>query len=266
MTKIIIGTAGWDYKDWIGPFYSKKLERSQYLEYFSKFFDLVEINSTFYNIPTKDTVNNWNNRVLNDFRFTVKVWKKITHNLNDPNLDSLIMSFFTKMIPLKEKITGFLLQFPPWFIYSEEHLRKLNFLIKMIPVEFKYIIELRDNSWFEPDIISTFIDGKKCVLGTTYMPGLTPYYFPNQEYYYIRLIGDRKLSVFNQIQRKQTDSLKNLYENIQKMKKSTKIREIWIIVNNHFAGFAPESVNSLKKDWGIFHSRFNKQKKLTEFF
>ncbi|KKM45474.1 hypothetical protein LCGC14_1560780 [marine sediment metagenome] len=265
MTKIIIGTAGWDYKDWVGPFYPKKLGRTQYLEYFSNFFDLVEINSTFYNIPTEGMVNNWNNRVLNDFRFTVKVWKKITHNLNDPNLDSLIMSFFTKMAPLKEKIIGFLLQFPPWFIYSEKHLKQLNFLIKMIPIEFKYIIELRDNSWFEPDIISDIIDGKKCVLGTTYMPGLTPYYFPNQEYYYIRLIGDRELNVFNRIQREQTESLKNLDDQIQKMRNSPNIREIFIIVNNHFAGFAPESVISLKKDWGIFHRRFNKQKGLTEF-
>ncbi len=265
MTKIIIGTAGWDYKDWVGPFYPKKLGRTQYLEYFSNFFDLVEINSTFYNIPTEGMVNNWNNRVLNDFRFTVKVWKKITHNLNDPNLDSLIMSFFTKMAPLKEKIIGFLLQFPPWFIYSEKHLKQLNFLIKMIPIEFKYIIELRDNSWFEPDIISDIIDGKKCVLGTTYMPGLTPYYFPNQEYYYIRLIGDRELNVFNRIQREQTESLKNLDDQIQKMRNSPNIREIFIIVNNHFAGFAPESVISLKKDWGIFHRRFNKQKDLTEF-
>ncbi len=266
MTKIIIGSAGWDYKDWVGPFYPKKLERSQYLEYFSNFFDFVEVNSTFYNIPTMDMVNNWNNRVPRDFRFTVKVWKKITHNLKDPYLDSLIVSFFAKMIPLKEKITGFLLQFPPWFTYSENHLKKLSFLIRMIPEEFKYIIELRDNSWFEPNIISNFIDGKKTLLGTTYMPGLTPYYFPNQEYYYIRLIGDRKLSVFNRIQRKQTDALKDLYENIQRMKNSTNIKEVWIIVNNHFAGFAPESVNNLKKDCGISYYIFNNQKNLTEFF
>ena len=211
-------------------------------------------------------VNNWNIRVLKDFCFTVKVWKKITHNLKDPNLNSLIRGFFTRFEPLKEKITRFLLQFPPWFIYSEKHLKQLKSLIRMIPMEFKYIIELRDNSWFKPDIISNIINGKKSVLGTTYMPGLTPYYFPNQEYYYIRLIGDRKLSVFNRIQRKQTDSLKDLYENIQKMKNSTNIKEIWIIVNNHFAGFAPESINNLKKDWGIFYRKFNKQKNLTEFF
>lgn len=58
MAKIEIGTAGWDYKDWVGSFYPKQLERTQHLEYFSKYFDIVEINSTFYNLPSIGMVKN----------------------------------------------------------------------------------------------------------------------------------------------------------------------------------------------------------------
>jgi len=265
MVKISIGTAGWDYKDWIGPFYPKNLKKSQHLEYFSKFFNLVEINSTFYNLPSEDMVINWNNRVPENFRFIVKVWQKITHNLEDPDLDSHIFNFFSKVKRLKPKIFGFLLQFPPWFKYSESHLHKLNLLLKEIPSEYKYIIELRDNSWLNPEILSEFIDGNQIILGTTYKPGILPYYLPNQKCYYIRLIGDRELTIFNHVQRDQIEALNHLEKNIQNLLKISKIYEIFIIVNNHFAGFAPESVNDLKKKWGLSYRVFNKQKRLVDF-
>lgn len=265
MVKISIGTAGFSYQDWIGPFYPKKLKKSQQLEYFSKFFNLVEINSTFYNLPSEDIVNNWNNRVPESFRFIVKVWQQITHNLEDPNLDSYIYEFFSSLKLLKTKIVGFLLQFPPWFKYSESHFQKLDLLFKKIPLEYRYFIELRDNSWYEAKILSTFINGDNIVLGTTYMPAVIPYYLPNQFYYYIRLIGDRELNTFNRIQRDQREALNDLDNNVQNLNNDPNIYEIFIIVNNHFAGFAPESVIELKKKWGLNYRVFDKQKRLIDF-
>lgn len=265
MAKIDIGTAGWDYKDWVGSFYPKQLERTQHLEYFSKYFNIVEINSTFYNLPSRDMVKNWKLRVPEEFHFIVKVWQKITHNLNDPELDLNIGKFFSTMELLKGKIKAFLLQFPPWFKYSERHFGKLKSILNELPSEYKYIVELRDNSWFNSEILLKFIDGNQIILGTTYMPGVVPYYLENQKYYYIRLIGDRKLTVFNRIQRNQKDALIDLYKNVQNLNKIPEIYEIFIIVNNHFQGSAPESVNHLRKKFGIrFHS-FNPQKSLAEY-
>ena len=266
MVKLSIGTAGFFYKDWIGPFYPKNLQKAQYLEYFSKFFNLVEINSTFYNLPSEDMVINWNHRVPENFRFIVKVWQQISHNLDDQDLDSHIIEFFSRLNELKPKIIRFLLQFPPWFKYSESHLQKLVLLLKKIPSEYKYIIELRDNSWYDSEILSKFIDGEKLILGTTYMPGIIPYYMPNQNIYYIRMIGDRELTVFNRIQRDQNDALNDLYKNIQNLIKTPNIYEIFIIVNNHFQGYAPESVNIIKKKFGLSYRSFNNQKTLTDFF
>ena len=265
MAKINIGTAGWDYKDWVGSFYPKKLGRSQQLAYFSKYFDIVEVNSTFYNIPSIDMVKNRELRVPENFRFIVKVWQKITHNLDDPELDSKIVNFFSTMEVLKGKIKAFLLQFPPWFKFSESHLNKLKSILKNFPSNYKYIVELRENSWFKFEILSNFIDGKKIILGTTYMPGIVSYYMENQESYYIRLIGDRKLTVFNRIQRNQKDALINLYENVQNLSQTPEIYEIFIIVNNHFQGSAPESVNNLRKKFGIEFHNFNPQRSLAEF-
>lgn len=265
MVKIKIGCAGWNYKDWIGPFYPKTLELSRHLEYYSRYFDLVEINSTFYNLPSVEIVKNWFERVPKSFKFIAKVWQNITHNLNTNDLDTYIDQFFTQMEYLSDKISRFLFQFPPWFKYTEKHYKQLNNLVKIIPSDYKFVIELRDNSWFKPEIIAGLIDGYKNILGTTYMPNLKSFYMPNQKSYYIRLIGDRELTVFNKIQRKQEKAISDLKKCLEDLKKSPQINEIFIIVNNHFVGFAPELVNELKKKNGLKFKQFNQQKKIFDF-
>ena len=250
MVKITFGTAGFFYKDWVGSFYPKQLEKNQYLGYFSKFFNIVEVNSTFYNLPSEEIVINWYKRVPEGFRFIVKMWQKVTHELNDPELDYRIHEFYSRIRPLKQKIFGFLLQFPPRFKYTEKHIEQLQYLIKTIPSEYKYIIELRDNSWFNPDILSNVIDGHNKILGTTYMPGFLPYHKEKQTYYYIRLIGDRALTVFNRIQRNQKEVMEEFFKNIQNLMKNPNIYEIFIIANNHFQGHAPESINMIKQATG----------------
>jgi uncharacterized protein YecE (DUF72 family) len=141
----------------------------------------------------------------------------------------------------------------------------LNLLLNKIPSEYKYFIELRDNSWYEPKILSKFINGETIILGTTYMPSIIPYFLSNQFFYYIRLIGDRKLNTFNRIQRDQREALDDLHNKVQILNNDPNIYEIFIIVNNHFAGFAPESVNELKKKWGLNYRVFDKQKRLIDF-
>ncbi|MFX0072810.1 MAG: DUF72 domain-containing protein, partial [Candidatus Hermodarchaeota archaeon] len=161
MVKIKIGTAGWDYKDWVGPFYPKTMERRKHLQYYSKYFDIVEINATFYNLPTIDTVQKWNSYVPKDFHFIIKVWKEITHKLFDSNVETTIIQFFERLSFLKDKVLAYLFQFPPWFKYSEKHFQKIKWLINEIPLTNRYILEFRDNSWFSPKILSELIDGER---------------------------------------------------------------------------------------------------------
>ena len=263
--EINIGCAGWDYKDWIGPFYPKTLERKNHLRYYTKHFDFVEINSTFYNLPTEDMVRNWAKTTPEKFRFVVKVWQDITHKLNENEIDDKVAQFFNRLNPLKEKTKRFLLQFPPWFKHTEKHSHQLKNLLSEIPSKCQYAIELRDNSWFYPKIISDYIDGDQTILGTTYMPGFNPFYFPDQRAYYIRMIGDRELTVFNRIQRKQEAAIGDLQNKIKKLLELPNIYEIFIIVNNHFAGFAPETANIIKKMFNLPVHEYNAQKSLLDF-
>jgi uncharacterized protein YecE (DUF72 family) len=268
MVKISVGTAGWDYKDWKGTFYSQKLDKRHNLEFYSNFFDVIEINSSFYNLPSNEMVNNWANRVPQNFRFIIKVWQEITHNLGDFEINTRVAEFIQRFEPLKGKTLGFLFQFPPRFKYSENHVEKLISLVNQLPknTENLYIFEFRDNSWFITENLAGIIDGNKFILGTTYKPGIKPYYLPNQNYYYVRLIGDRELTLFNRIQREQKESLQDLFQNISILKKTPDIYEIFIIVNNHFQGFAPESANLIKKRLDLPFKPLNQQKSLTEYF
>ena len=213
-------------------------------------------------------VINWANRVTKDFRFIIKVWQEITHNLGDFDINTRVSKFFQRFESLKGKILGFLFQFPPRFKYSESHVEEIINLVNQLPknTENLHIFELRDDSWFIPENLTDLIDGNKFILGTTYKAGIMSYYLPNQRYYYVRLIGDRKLTVFNRIQREQTESLQNLFQNMSILKKRTDIYEIFIIVNNHFQGFAPESANLIKNRLKLPFKPLNQQKSLVEYF
>jgi len=262
---IYIGCAGWLYEDWKGVFYPRGLNTEKYLPYYSKYFNIIEINATFYNLPTKETVTNWNKRVPLDFQFIVKIWQEITHKLNNPDVDYLLAQFFDSLEPLRDKIYAFLFQFPPWMQYTPKHLDQINYLIKRSSPEYNYLIELRHNSWFKEDILNQIADGKRIIIVTSFLSGIYPYYKKNQERYYIRLIGDRQLTVFNKVQRDNNNQLRDLLKRIENFKNNPNIYEIFIIVNNHYTGFAPETVNSLKKELNLPFKSFTQQKKLSDF-
>ena len=82
-----IGCSGWSYTSWQGPFYPKDIENSKWLRYYSKIFDYVEIDSTFYRIPNEFMVKNWYKRTPENFRFTAKLPKVITHDKRLSNID-----------------------------------------------------------------------------------------------------------------------------------------------------------------------------------
>lgn len=261
-----MGCAGWEYNDWVGPFYPKKMKNVDHLSYYAEFFDFTEINSTFYNLPNKEIIERWNSVVPKSFKYAVKMWQDITHDTKGLDLESKLTQFFYRMEPLKEKICAILLQFPPWFKYSQKHLSYLLSIINESPLEYKLVLELRDNSWFDKEIISKIVDGTRTLSCTSYLEGLHPYFHPTQNSYYIRLLGDRQLKRFNRVQRTQEKIVAELERELRSLEKSSIDLDIFIIVNNHFTGYSPETVNILKKRWGLPTREYNQQKKLSDFF
>jgi len=264
--KIHVGCAGWNYDDWIGSFYPDSISKTKQLRYYAKVFNFTEVNSTFYNLPKERTLSNWSKTVSENFKFSVKVWRKITHEANNAEIVSRVSVFFKRLKVLEPKIDYYLLQFPPKFTNTNVHESQLATILNNIKTNKVLVLEFRDNSWFHSKNLKNFIDGNKIILATTYMEGLEHFYQPNQAHYYIRLIGDRSLTRFNRIQKNNDNIMEEIKGKLKEIKANFKINESAVIAfNNHFSGFAPQNVNDFKKLLGLKIHPFKTQQKLTDF-
>lgn len=159
----LIGTSGYDYKWWkqefngFKPFYTGP--KSKILQEYSQHFNFVELNASFYKIPTVKAVKNWHDKTPDNFKFTVKVNRSITQNKKLIAFDKLFPPFFDIIKHLKGKLAGFLIQLPPNFKNSKnkskvDGLTPLERVVKAAEFtsnhypEIDFYVEFRDPSWF----------------------------------------------------------------------------------------------------------------------
>ncbi|NOJ29902.1 MAG: DUF72 domain-containing protein [Nitrososphaeraceae archaeon] len=239
-----IGCSGWSYDGWIGPFYPQHLENQYWLSYYSQIFSFVEIDSTFYKIPSKFMVSNWNKRTSQDFKFTVKFPKILTHEYSSKTvmteLEETLSVFMDAMKPLRKKILAFIIQFPPWLKIMEgmDYLRTLeNFLDN----SFRYAVEVRHSSWFN-DMAYHFLKDRNFCLVWSQQDRLVTPPIKTSDFLYLRLIGDRSISEkdFGKIVKDRKNDLIN-WSNILKdfEKNDTELKMTIVSANNHYAGFGP---------------------------
>lgn len=148
--KTFIGTSGWHYKHWLGGvFYPPGITGAEMLEYYARHFDTVEINNSFYRLPTIKTFDKWRDTSPRDFCFAVKASRFTTHmkKLKDPKTSSA--KFFLVAERLERKLGPILFQLPPrWKV----NLERLELFLEALPDEHKYAFEFRDESWLVADV------------------------------------------------------------------------------------------------------------------
>jgi uncharacterized protein YecE (DUF72 family) len=265
MVNINVGCAGWSYSDWKGTIYPKNMATTDYIKKYAHYFNFTEINSSFYNIPKKETIQHWFDKTPSNFRFSVKIWKEISHKFQYNDVEARVGSFFSQFGILDEKISTFLLQFPPRLKHTEQSLKKLKTLFNLFPDRYKYAVEFRDNSWFNNQEIEDIFHDSNFSPVTCYLDDMDVYSSPNQSFQYFRLIGDRALTKFNIKQREKKSEMDDLIQKVSKFAKSPDITDIFVIFNNHFRGFSPLDVNEFKKRLGLPYKNFSQQKTLFEF-
>ncbi|MGC8618668.1 MAG: DUF72 domain-containing protein, partial [Thermoplasmata archaeon] len=145
------GCSGWNYSQWVGPFYPRGTKPSDYLKVYSRIFDIVEIDSSFYRIPDAIIVESWRNSTPEGFLFTAKMPQSVTHDLRLRNASREASSFVERIGILKNKIACILIQLPPSLSYKEGFPRLKTFL-EDLPPGFSYAIEFRHDSWFRDDM------------------------------------------------------------------------------------------------------------------
>lgn len=139
-----VGTSGWSYRHWKGPFYPVELPDSAWLDFYARHFRTVEIDSSFYRLPDERTLCRWRNAVPPDFVFAVKASRYITHmkKLKDPGLN--IPLFLRRIEFLGEKLGPILFQLPAQMGFNEERLRGF---LQVLPPQWRYVFEFRNPNW-----------------------------------------------------------------------------------------------------------------------
>jgi uncharacterized protein YecE (DUF72 family) len=148
-TKIHIGTSGWNYKHWLGPFYPDRFPAKDMLQFYSRQFDTVELNNSFYHLPTPESFRTWRKTVPEDFVFAVKGSRFITHmkKLKAPKTST--RKFFARVKYLENKLGPILFQLPPhWKI----NIKRLSMFLERLPEEYRYAFEFREQSWFTDEV------------------------------------------------------------------------------------------------------------------
>ncbi len=151
-----IGCSGFHYKDWRGKFYPEKLTQKNWFDYYTKFFDTVELNVTFYRFPQLSFLQNWYQKSPEHFRFSVKAPKAITHYKHFHDSARMITDFYeTINNGLNEKLGPVLFQLPPRLSYDKERLGRI---INNLNPSFNNVVEFRHESWWRDDVYKAFAD------------------------------------------------------------------------------------------------------------
>ena len=236
-----LGCSGWSYDGCKGSFYyPTDLDNRYWLSYYSQIFDFVEVDSTFYRIPSKFMANNWNKRTPERFKFAVKFPKIITHDKRLKDVGKEIEKFYDVMEPLYDKILIFLLQLPP-SLQIAEGLDLLKNLQYTLDPSFRYAIEVRHHSWFN-ELFYNYLKEKNYCLVWSQQDNLVTPPVLTSDLIYLRLIGDRSIDErdFGNIKKDRTKEMQlwtNILKDIEKNEKN--VKNAIIAANNHYAGFGP---------------------------
>jgi uncharacterized protein YecE (DUF72 family) len=145
---IRIGTSGWHYDHWSGLFYPAGLPKNKWFEHYAQHFDTVEINNTFYQLPKHETFKNWRKQAPDDFLFTVKANRYITHVKRLKNVQEPLERFLESARLLMNNLGPILYQLPPGM---HKDLDRLGAFIRLLPTKQTAVFEFRHKSWFSED-------------------------------------------------------------------------------------------------------------------
>ena len=241
--EVLIGTSGYNYPHWWKDvFYPSSLPQRQWLEYYARHFNTVELNVSFYRLPDKEVFKSWHRRTPNDFSFAVKGSRFITHIKRLKDCREPLSRLMDHASPLKEKLGVFLWQLPPRFRFEKERLEKFCVLLSTLPRSrrLRHAFEFRNESWFCQDAIRILeeFNFALCIAhgsGLPLAPQLT------SDFAYLRLHGGEVLFASNYSDRE----LKAWAEKIGEWKKKN-CKTIFGYFNNDAYGFAVKNALTLK--------------------
>ena len=247
------GCSSWTSDSWWGRVYPVGMKDGDRLVRYSRLYDTVEVDSTYYRPPTAFMVRRWASVTPEDFVFTLK----FPRDLLDPKRPverAQIDAFLVAARLLGPKLGPILLQFPPW-VKPGRAGRFLSEILDALDPSLRYCVELRDAGWFRGETwtgLSAELEHRRIALAWSYLtyvdvpPELTA------DFVYLRFIGDHTTvpdETHGEIRVDRTPELKRWAGRLKGV--AEKIDNGFVFFNNHFAGFAPESVNQFRHEMDL---------------
>lgn len=164
--ELYIGTSGYSYPHWAkGVFYPSGLGHDQWLEFYSRQFNGIELNVTFDQLPDAALTGTWQKTTPKEFRFVVKGSRFITHIQRLKDVEESLKLLLENMAPLKSKISAFLWQLPPAFKKDYQRLKAFCHLLKKAKdfPHARHVFEFRDQSWFDEEVYALLKDLRYCL-------------------------------------------------------------------------------------------------------
>src|ERR1700681_3203068 len=262
MASLYIGTSAFTAAGWEGSFYPKGAKPADFLRYYVQHFNSVEVDSTFYRVPSATTVQGWANKTPNGFVFAAKVPQFITHEKVLVDCDTEFKQFVVVMELLGDKLGPLLLQFGYFkkiaFVGGNDFLARLRPFLKKLPRDHKFALEIRNRHWLVPQFVDTLREHgvALALIDQSWMPRpstLFEKFDPiTADFTYVRWLGDRKeiekqTKVWDKII---VDRRADLAEWVEVLK-AVHRRKIQILAfaNNHYAGYGPDTIEQFRELW-----------------
>jgi uncharacterized protein YecE (DUF72 family) len=236
VNKVWIGTSGWHYKHWLGKFYPPKWPSTRMLEHYVGQFDTVELNNTFYRLPSETSLIAWRNATPSHFRFAVKASRFLTHMKKLKDADSGLQRFLDPVRLLEPKLGPILFQLPPFW---EVDLDRLATFLQILPSEYRYAFEFRNGSWNGRPLYQLLRrhDVGYCIFD---LAGTQSPVEVTCDFAYIRLHGPG-----GKYQGSYDDA--TLESWASKIKVWKKMKSVYVYFDNDDSGFAPKDALRLKE-------------------
>lgn len=236
--RLRLGTQGFAFDDWVGPFYPPETRRAAYLERYAEHFDTVEIDSTFYGTPRPAVVRGWRDRTPVGFAFAAKFPRAITHDKKLEGAEAEAAEFVNVMHALGNKLAVLTLQFA--YDFGPENRERLEAFLDELPAETRYAVEIRNQRWLTKD----FVDGLSArgvalvLQDLHYMPRLD---WRTAGFTVIRWLGRRSdIEQFDRLQIDRTQELQVWASRVREFLDAG--LDVFGYFNNHYAGHSPASV------------------------
>ncbi len=234
--KNFIGTSGFSYSHWKGIFYPEDLSSSKFLEFYAKNFDTVEMNSTFYHIPRDSTIRNWTKKTPENFVFSVKASKFITHIKRLKEAEESVEKFLQKAELFGNKLGVILFQLPPSL---KKDTVLLSEFIGTLDKNKKYAFEFRHKTWLSDDVYEILKKNNIafCISDTPRYPYAEVI---TADFSYVRLHGHTKLYASEYTKEQLKHYAKLVSEN------NKKGISFYVYFDNDFYGYAVKNALELK--------------------